>query len=199
MIAPMSNKKSVKFVAHTFIKNADKIVNLCAQTIGSRDEIQDWFYEHAVIRLYREFETLMLDTLAGAMNNDSSTISGTVGIKFPKHLNEEVCKYLIVGEGYFDFKGRDGLIKTVKQFVPDTHYLLKTLKKEDYRDSLERLSALRNYAAHDSDKAKAAAKRAIGGARVGPIGNWLKKQGRLGVLVDSLKEIAKEIEHAAPR
>lgn len=199
MLSAMSRKKSVKDVAKAFMVSSDHIVALCKETVGYRDEAQNWFHEYAVIRLYREFETLMLDALAGAMNNDSKTISSTVGITFPKHLNEQVCKYLIIGDGYFDFKGRDGLIKTVKQFVPDDHYLLKTLKKEEFRAALELLSALRNCAAHDSEKAKVAAKKAISGSRVGSIGSWLKIQDRFSGLAESLKKIAKEIEAAAPR
>jgi hypothetical protein len=33
-----------------------------------------------------------------------------------------------VGTGYFDFKGRDGLIQLVESFVPDNHHLVAIIK-----------------------------------------------------------------------
>jgi hypothetical protein len=41
-------------------------------TAGLKEEYNYWCADHAIIRLYREFENLMLDALAGAINNDSS-------------------------------------------------------------------------------------------------------------------------------
>ena len=71
----------------------------------------------------------MLDTLVGALNNDTSTLSTRTGFSFPKHLTDEVCRFLVTGRGYFDFKGRDGLIKTLKQYLPDDHYLVEVVSK----------------------------------------------------------------------
>jgi hypothetical protein len=90
------------------------------------------------------------------------TLSNQIGISFPKHLTDDVCEFLITGNGYFDFKGRDGLIKTLKQFVSEDHYLLVAVKKTAYRDALNRLSTLRNFAAHESAPSKKAALTALG-------------------------------------
>ncbi len=168
------------------------------KTSGLKEEYHDWCTDYAIIRLYREFENLMLDALAGAINNDAATISTTVGVDFPKHMNEDVCRYLIIGTGYFDFRGRDGLIKIAKDYVPDTHYLIGILKAAQFKDALEQLSALRNLAAHDSDRAKDAAREAIGGEKIGSAGSWLRKQDRLKALCESLKDLAAEIETKAP-
>jgi hypothetical protein len=196
--SPMPRKKSVKTAAERFIEEADGIVNFSKKVSGLQDTLQDWFFDYAIIRLYGEFETLMLDALSGAINNDATAISSATGFSFPKHINWNVCKYLIVGKGYFDFKGRDHLIQIVKDFVPDTHYLVQVLKQRKYKDALEKLSAFRNFAAHNSEKAKAAAKKAIGGGNLGSAGSWLKKQNRFEELAESLKHLAKAIERKAP-
>ena len=57
---------------------------------GQTDEHISWLYSYAIIRLYREFESLVLDALVGAINNDTTTVSTTTGVKFPKHLSTEV-------------------------------------------------------------------------------------------------------------
>ena len=61
-----------------------------------------------------EFEQLMLFAIVCAINNDTKTISDSTGVEFPKHLTDEVCEYLVLGGRYFDFKGRDGLIRVKK-------------------------------------------------------------------------------------
>ena len=140
----------------------------------------------------------MLDCLVGAINNDSSTVSARTGIEFPKHLTDEVCEFLITGSGYFDFKGRDGLIGTLKKYVPDTHYLVTIVKKAKYKDTLNKLSALRNFAAHESPVSKRSALSAIGGKGISSSGAWLKRQNRFAEIADRMKELADEIEISAP-
>jgi hypothetical protein len=193
-------KKSAKLAAQAFRKNADEVV-LFAQAIsiaGLSKQHVTWGHELAIIRLYREFETLMLEALVAAINNDTATISARAGLSFPKHLTDEVCEYLIVGTGYFDFKGRDGLVSVLKKYVPDTHYLVVAVKKAKYKTALERLTALRNFAAHGSAVSKSGAMTAVGAKRLATAGAWLKVSGRLQQIVDPLKELADDIEAAAP-
>ena len=92
----------------------------------------------------------------------------------------------------------DTEIKTLKEFVPANHYLVTSVKKAAYTDALERLSALRNFAAHESATSKRAALAAIGGLRIESSGAWLKCEGRFQTIVDHLKALATDIEHAAP-
>lgn len=196
----MSRKKSVKLAAKTFVRS---LYDIFAYFEGTRiavlpQKYQAWCTDYAVIRLYGEFETLMLKALVGAVNNDTDTLSQSSGYKFPKDLSQDVCTYLVIGMGYFDFKGRSGLIRKLGEFVPKTHYLLTIVKDPKYKDTLERLIALRNFAAHHSEKSKQAAIEAIGGERIGSAGTWLGKQDRFEHLCISLKRLANEIEQKAP-
>lgn len=195
----MSRKKSVKRSAGDFKTHADEVsAFVTAATPHLSAQHVSWIHEQGILRLYREFESLILDALVGAVNNDTTTIASRTGIEFPKHLTDEVCEYLIVGDGYFDVKGRDGLIKTLKSFVPDTHYLVTIIKKDKYKSALEQLSALRNFAAHNSSISKSRAKEAVGQERMPDAGAWLKKQNRLMKIIDSLKTLSDEIHAAAP-
>jgi len=195
----MPRKKSLKKSATEFL---DKVVELETFTgtsvSGLSDKEQSWCYDYAIIRLYREFEQLMLFALVCAINNDTKTISDSTGVEFPKHLTDEVCEYLVLGGGYFDFKGRDGLIKEIKKYVPHNHYLVTIVKKSKYLDALEKLTALRNFAAHESIQSKRSALKAINQERVGSSGSWLKVQGRFGSISTKLKELGQEVHDAAP-
>ena len=144
----------------------------------------------------------MLDVLVGAINNDTTTISKTTGIRFPKHLTDEVCRYLVVRDGYFDFKGRSGLIKILLRYVPEDHYLIKIIKKEDCKYVLDKIIALRNLAAHNSAIAKSKAKSVLNQKRLSGAGPWLKSRrnckSRLEEIINELEKLAKEIEKEAP-
>ena len=146
----MGRKKSVQLAAKRFCENADDIVafgkTVCQGNL--KDEYVSWAYDYAIIKLYREFESLMFDALVGAINNDTTTLSASTGHGFPKHLSQEVCRFLVTGTGYFDFRGRDGLVKTLRTFVPQEHYLVEVVKDQKYKKTLEQLVSLRNFAAH---------------------------------------------------
>lgn len=194
----MPKKKSIKGSANKFKTETEKILAFLTASAGLGDKYFSWCHDLAIIRLYRAFESLMLDALVGALNNDTSTLSTRTGFSFPKHLTDEVCRFLVTGRGYFDFKGRDGLIKALKQYLPDDHYLVEIVSKPKYRSSLELLSAARNYAAHESQQSKSAFKKATGQDRVGVAGSWLKRQNRFQTIADRLKAMADEVRVEAP-
>lgn len=140
----------------------------------------------------------MLSCLVALINNDTTTFSQVKQRAFPKHMNVEVCEYLICGDGYFDFAGRDGLLKTIKKIVPSGHWLPTIVGDAAYTASLKKLSALRNFAAHDSSVSKKRALEAIGQDRMSSSGAWLKKQNRFAAICNSLKTMAQQIDAAAP-
>lgn len=193
-------KKSVKksaVVYRTLIADLREYV-ADASSAGLTDQQVTWTFDGAVIRLSAGFERLMLDALVGAVNKDNSHLARTVRVRFPKHLTDEVTEYLITGAGYFDFKGREGLIRQVKQCVPESHYLLNAVKKAAHKEPLERMLALRNYAAHGSRQSKQAATKAVGLSRLSSAGAWLKRQNRFDQLAAKQDSIAAEIEAGAP-
>ena len=193
-------KKSAKKAAEWFVERAEEIEAFLEPSTlsGLSEKHRSWSHDYAIIRLYREFEDLMLSCLVAAINNDPSVLSHRTGVSFPKHLNQGVCEYLIVGGGYFDFRGKSGLVETLKNHLPDTHYLVTTVKKRTYHDALERLSALRNFAAHDSSISKKKALAAVGSKKMGSAGVWLKKRGHFNRLAGPLKKLADEIRANAP-
>ena len=195
----MPKKKSIRKSADKFKQEIDEVLTfLEATSKGQTKRHVSWLYDYGIIRLYGAFEEFMLECLIGAINNDTSVLSERTGYKFPKHLTDEVCRYLIIGDGYFDFHGRDGLIKTLKKYVPSSHYLVKKIKDDKYKDTLNQLSALRNFAAHRSEKSKNAALKAIGGKRISTSGAWLKGNNRFSSIAKKLKELADEIGDSAP-
>jgi len=190
-------KKSIKLAAQTFVTNVDEIGAFTQRGVAAApltEQDQSWCYDLAIIRLYREFEDLMLSCLVALINNDTTTFSQLKKRTFPKHMNVEVCEYLICGDGYFDFAGRDGLLKTIKKIVPNGHWLPTIVGDAAYTNALKKLSALRTFAAVSKKRAL----EAIGQERMSSSGAWLKKQNRFATICNSLKAMAQQIEAAAP-
>lgn len=203
------NKMNIGKLAEKFSASVDKILNFTELVTADEtlvDDHESWCFDHAIIRLCREFENFMLHCLIGLINNDSSTLSSKTGIEFPQHMKVEICEYLVRGDGYFDFKGRSGLIKKIKQFVPSKpeNWFLKIVKKCEYKNSLDRLIALRNFAAHNSPHAKKSALEYTGQQNMSSSGAWLKISdprqtdgNRFTKICESLKRMAKEIGNMA--
>lgn len=193
-------KKSGKKASEAFKERVQKIEQFFdRENLSSfSDAHVTWAHDYAIIRLYREFEEMIFNCLVAAINSDTQQLSQTTGIDFPRHLTDEVCAFIIVGGGYFDFQGRDGLIKTLRNYLPADHYLVEIVKKADYKETLDKLSALRNFATHNSKQSKKRALVAIGGQRLASSGSWLKKQNRFGGILGSLRTLADEVHEQAP-
>ena len=195
----MPKKKSVQLCTRHFREETKGLLEFCRE---AEKELSDAHtslaYDTAIIKLYAAFEQMMIDALTGAINNDTAILSETTNVDFPKHLTDEVCEYIITGGRYFDFRGRDGLIREIKRYVPENHYLVETVKNGAYQDSIDQLCALRNYAAHDSSTSKQAALKAIDQQRIGSAGSWLKVQNRFSKIANSLSKLSEIIEKRAP-
>jgi len=195
----MARKKSIRVGADRFIRWAETLEEYYEEVTDSDLSARavTWACEAAVVKLYVYFEQLMLHALVAAINNDTTTLATSTGVKFPKHLTDEVCEYIVTSGGYFDFRGRAGLIALLKRFVPSDHFLVETVKLPKYRATLERLVALRNYAAHESTVGKKAMKEAVD-VGLGSAGVWLKKDDNFLDLTARLKELAGDLRGAAP-
>lgn len=200
----MPRKTSGKAVAASFLKSLDRLDEYVdeVEASGLGDQAKTWAYEAALIKLYVAFEKLMLRGLVACINNRTeATISTKTGIKFPKHLSDPVCEYLIIGDGYFDFRGYSGLIRVLKTYLPDSHWLIATVKDSLGHEVVDRLVALRNYAAHESEKSKATVKQAVGNSKMASsAGAWLKREKgrRIKRMTADLRELGVAIDGRAP-
>ncbi len=195
----MPRKKSVRREAARFVGRTDELIQYVDDVLATGLAAQEttWAVEGALVKLAAGFEQLMLRCLVGAVNNDTSGLSAVTGVAFPAHMTDEVCEYMVTGGKYFDFRGRDGLIKTLRQYLPATHYLVIDVSDAARRRSLDRLIALRNFAAHESRQSKRAA-RASTETNMSSAGAWLKRQGRFRVLATDIRHIAATIQMHAP-
>ncbi len=192
----MARKKSIKVQCRSF---QDKIIGIDEFLNNSIENLTDqqisWSFEYALIKMYREFEELILNCLIASINQDTKgTISKRTGRDFPKNIKKEVCEYIILKDGYFNFRGRDGLIRELKKYLPDDHFLITIIKKNKYKDTIDQLVSLRNFAAHNSKKAKTSVLKTLDIKRISSSGSWLKTDNRFNKVADRLIDIGDEIK-----
>jgi hypothetical protein len=197
----MVRKKSGKKVGKNFCNDLAKIMNFLDDIDAKKltDQHKTWAYEAALIKVHAALENLILEYLITAVNNDTETISSKVGISFPRHLSRAVCEYLIIQDGYFSFSGdTSGLIKSIKEFIPAGHPILGPFMDKKYRRSLDRLIALRNFAAHESRKSRKIALKATGYHNMKSAGAWLKSRNHARELIESLTELGTDLQKVSP-
>ena len=217
------NKKSIKLSAEDFYKSVDETLEFTrsVKELNDKKMLSDkhksWCFDHAIIRLYREFENFMFHCFVALINNDSEALRRRTGVEFPKNIKVDVCEYLICGgSNYFNFRNCDTLIEKIKKLlVPprDNHWFTEILKKSEYKNSLKLLTGLRNFAAHNSPYAKNVAFQSIKTTDSGrkymslSSGAWLKVQevdqrqtdgNRFTKICETLKEMAEDIKSQAP-
>ncbi len=69
--------------------------------------------------------------------------------------------------------------------------------KAAYKEPIERLIALRNFAAHESPVSKRKAREAVS-TNMSAAGAWLKRKSRFATISAPLKQLAADIESGAP-
>jgi hypothetical protein len=194
----MPKKKSGKKAAEKFTRRIAKLEGYVGELDGLSGQATTWAYEAAIIKLAVGFEKFMLECLIAGINNDTSTLNLQSGIRFPKHLSDDVCEYLITGGGYFDFKGRSGLIATAKRYLPEAHWFVAEVKKPRWKASIEELLSLRNLAAHESPQSKKAAKAATGKQNLSSAGVHLKRAGHFFRLTRELTKLSETLRQSPP-
>lgn len=112
--------------------------------------------------------------MISCLNHDHSCFEEKYGIALGKHINDDVCEFLITKGGYFDFRGYSGLVSTIKNTLGNSNAVIPIIK-DSYQNCIDQLCAIRNYAAHESKQSKAAAKKAFGLSRISSAGSCLKQ------------------------
>jgi hypothetical protein len=162
-------------------------------------------YDHAVLIAYRTFEAFVLDICIARINVDPSAFYDTVGVNFGVHITANQCAFLLVGDGYFDFRGHGGLVDVVRKVSGAESAMVAATKVAANRVAFEILAGLRNYVAHQSRQSHRAALPAMkkwepARSNLGFAGVWLRTgpggQTRLERLLIALDQFCESLANA---
>jgi hypothetical protein len=144
--------------------------------------------------LYRYFERFNLRVMISCLNHDHKHVQERYSISLGKHINDDVCEFLITKGGFFDFKGREGLLRVYGECIGKDHAVTNVIRDGTYKVAIEQLCAIRNYAAHNSEQSKNAAKKAFAVKSISSAGECLKQKRRLDSIIVSLVALANEVK-----
>lgn len=184
-------------VCDSFTRDLERIndyVDRCKIVFKEEDQYLTYSYENAILMVYKSFEFFIERLLISCLNHDHSCFEEKYGIALGKHINDDVCEFLITKGGFFDFRGYSGLIKTLGDILGTNHKLIALIKGPDYKTYIEQLCACRNYAAHNSKQSKQSAKKAFGLQSISSAGSCLKQQNRFVTILDTLKKLSDEVK-----
>ena len=184
-------------VCDKFNEELDRIngyVDRCKVVFKEEDLYLTYCYENAILMVYKEFEIFIERLLISCLNHDHSCFEEKYGIRLGKHINDDVCEFLITKGGFFDFRGYSGLIKTLGDALGSHHRLIALLKENNYKTYIEQLCAIRNYAAHNSKQSKQSAKKAFDLQSISSAGSCLKQHNRFTTILTKLKELCNQVK-----
>ncbi len=194
----MANEVSIKAVVIKFDRELDTILDFIRQHKGDGKGVFTFYlYDYAVIKVFKDFEELLLNTIVGLINQEAAYIASSSGHKGTKSLKKKDAETLFIGSRYFSFKGPNGLLKQIKKYFPANHWFINILSDTKYDRTFDILIPLRNFAAHSSKTAKKNAISAVGLQQLGYSGAWLKVGNRFQNIIDNLKDISARIKAQA--
>lgn len=184
-------------VCEEFVTALNDIVaykDKCKSAFADNKKYLSYCYEYSIIMTYKAFERFLLRIMISCLNHDHSVFEKKNSISLGRHINDDVCEFLITKGGFFDFKGRDGLCKVINNTIGKDHVIAKTIKNNDYKNTIEQLCAIRNFAAHNSRQSKAAAAEAFKLKRISSAGSCLKQNGRFDSIIAHLIDLSNDIK-----
>ena len=115
-------------------------------------------HEAFVLKICAIWEILVEDVLVECLRCDTSSYSKTKGITLPKKLTKNLCKGLVSGLGYFDFRDMGDLRGKAKKILADNYNPFKEILPREIK-KINEFYIMRNYIAHRSNTSKQALMR----------------------------------------
>ena len=110
-------------------------------------------HEAFVLKIYVAWEVLVENVFVECLSRDPSKYAEYKGIRLAKRLTKDVCRGLISGLGYFDFRDISDL-KGKSRNVLATSYNPFPQIPNDAGNKIDEFCVIRNYLAHYSDSAR---------------------------------------------
>lgn len=110
-------------------------------------------HEAFVLKIYVAWEVLVESLFIDCLSSDPSEYARFKAIKLPKKLTKDVCKGLISGLGYFDFKNIGDLKGKAKNMLVPKYNPFKMIPSDEGK-KIDEFCIIRNYLAHYSNSSR---------------------------------------------
>ena len=108
-------------------------------------------HEAFVLKIYVAWEVLVENLLVECLSSDPSKYADYKAIKLPKKLTKDICRGLISGLGYFDFRDTGDLKGKANDILVSKYNPFDSVLPDK---AIDEFYIIRNYLAHYSDSSK---------------------------------------------
>jgi hypothetical protein len=110
-------------------------------------------HEAFVLKMYVAWELLVENVFIECLYRDPSGYARHKMLALPVKLTRDICRGLVSGLGYFDFRNTDDLKGKAKKALVDRFNPFAVLPR-DATDRIDEFYVIRNYLAHYSDSSR---------------------------------------------
>ena len=110
-------------------------------------------HEAFVLKIYVAWEVLVENIFIECLSRDPSKYAEYKGIRLAKRLTKDVCRSLVSGLGYFDFKDTGDLKGKAKKVLAPRYNPFKMIPSDE-GNKIDEFCVIRNYLAHYSESSK---------------------------------------------
>lgn len=110
-------------------------------------------HEAFVLKIYVAWEVLVENIFVDCLSRDPSKYAEQKGLVLPQKLTKSICRGLISGLGYFDFKDTGDLKGKAKKVLVPKYNPFKMIPSDEGK-KIDEFCAIRNYLAHYSDSSR---------------------------------------------
>lgn len=110
-------------------------------------------HEAFVLKIYVAWEVLVENLFVECLSRDPSKYAEYKGIRLAKRLTKDVCRSLVSGLGYFDFKDTGDLKGKAKKVLAPRYNPFKVIPSDE-GNKIDEFCVIRNYLAHYSESSR---------------------------------------------
>ena len=110
-------------------------------------------FEAFVLSVCADWEYMVENLLIDCLNKDTSMYSEYTGFSISKHITRDICKAILIGISYLDFKSTDQLKKLSKSILIQSCNPFLLIPSSNCK-KIDELFTIRNYLAHRSFAAR---------------------------------------------
>lgn len=118
------------------------------RVIRSNTEKED-VAESVLLRLCASWERFVDEHLVDCVNVDHSRLNDFLGVTIPRHPSRNVCRAVLYGGGYKDFRSFGDLKGFTKKILPDGSNPFVVVRN-GHAEKIDEALKIRNYLAHYS-------------------------------------------------
>lgn len=147
----VKSHKSLDDALDRYQRFAEKVIH-AKRVLGTAEEKRD-VMESILLRVCAKWEQFVERHLVKCVNRHPERLGEFLGAELPPHPSQQLCRALLFGRTYADFRSCGDLRSQAKKMLPDGKSPFEKIPKSS-QNLIDDAYVIRNYLSHYSDRAQ---------------------------------------------